>query len=95
MTIPITDHHPATKTNNSIELNGLDFSHYGGCPYCKNRAVVKCSQCQRLTCEGNVKKFLFISFWKCAWCPNSGPISGTFNCVKATDQHMKKASWTR
>lgn len=40
------------------------------CPYCGNKDLVKCSSCGRFTCSRG------IGIFKCAYCKNTGIVSG-------------------
>ena len=90
-----TETFPATETsliNISTPRNFRtgSFKHYVGCPFCKSLGVVKCGQCQEITCEGAVRKRLWSYLWQCLWCYHNGKLTGnTFNSLRGESDAKK------
>ena len=54
------------------------------CPICGNKDIVRCGKCHRITCyDGS-------GYFKCAYCGNSGKVSGTIQEVHIHDSGIKK-----
>lgn len=59
--------------------NGLDTSLTYHCPICGNKDIVRCNTCHHITCYDGTGKF------QCAYCGNSGTVSGTMQSVEVYD----------
>ena len=53
---------------NESPSNREDFN---GCPYCKSKALIYCSNCHQLNCYNSEEYFT------CAWCGQGGTVSNT------------------
>lgn len=56
--------------------SGLVAGRTYHCPICGNKDIVRCGKCHRITCYDGKGKF------KCAYCGNSGQVSGTMQSVE-------------
>lgn len=63
----------APNKHNS-DVNGEFFSGNLKCPNCGNTNFIKCNVCGELTCAKSNQ-----SYFTCAVCANSGPVSGTIS----------------
>lgn len=54
------------------------------CPICGNRDIVRCGKCHSITCYDGSGTF------KCAYCGNSGRVSGVMEQVPIRDNTFKK-----
>lgn len=77
--VPVT--HRYASSSQSKGLKKIDLSNglvTGGtyhCPVCGNKDIVRCGKCHRITCYDGKGSF------KCAYCGNSGQVSGTMQSV--------------
>lgn len=55
--------------------NGLIAGRTYHCPVCGNKDIVRCGKCHRITCYDGKGRF------KCAYCGNSGQVSGTIQSI--------------
>lgn len=55
--------------------NGLIAGRTYHCPICGNKYIVRCGKCHRITCYDGKGRF------KCAYCENSGQVSGTIQSI--------------
>lgn len=55
--------------------NGLIAGRTYHCPVCGNKDIVRCGKCHRITCYDGKDRF------KCAYCGNSGQVSGTIQSI--------------
>lgn len=64
--------------------NGLHVGRTYHCPVCGNKDIVRCGKCRRITCyDGN-------GYFTCAYCGNSGKVSGTMDSIEAYDNSGMK-----
>ncbi len=64
------------KGMKAIDLsNGLFVGSTYHCPVCGNKDIVRCGKCHRITCYNGKGSF------KCAYCGNSGQVSGVMQSV--------------
>ena len=59
--------------------NGLHIGRTYHCPVCGNKDIVRCGKCRRITCYDGKGHFT------CAYCGNSGKVSGTMDSIEAYD----------
>lgn len=59
--------------------NGLHVGRTYHCPVCGNKDIVRCGKCRRITCYDGKGHFT------CAYCGNSGKVSGTMDSIDAYD----------
>lgn len=65
-----------SKGLKTIDLsNGLVTGKTYHCPVCGNKDIVRCGKCHRITCYDGKGTF------RCAFCGNSGQVSGTMQSV--------------
>lgn len=64
---------------------GLYASRTYHCPVCGNKDIVRCGICLRITCYDGSGSF------KCAYCGNSGKVSGTMDRVQVYDRSKPKS----
>lgn len=57
--------------------NGLYVGRTYHCPVCGNKDIVRCGKCRRITCYDGKGHFT------CAYCGNSGNVSGTMDSIDA------------
>lgn len=57
--------------------NGIHIGRIYHCPVCGNKDIVRCGKCRRITCYDGKGNFT------CAYCGNSGKVSGTMNSIDA------------
>ena len=55
--------------------NGLIAGRTYHCPICGNKDIVRCGKCHHITCYDGKGRF------KCAYCGNSGQVSGTIQSI--------------
>lgn len=68
-----------------IELSsGLYVGRTYHCPVCENKDIVRCGKCRRITCYDGKGHFT------CAYCGNSGKVSGTMDSIEAYDNSGMK-----
>ncbi len=63
--------------NNIVGSFSID-SAYPGCPHCELSSFVKCSKCQKVSCEGEQG-----NAHTCTWCGNQAQISGYIESLSA------------
>ena len=70
---PISAKNAAREGYGSAMLSGrvVTEASYPGCPYCGGAGWVLCGRCGKLTCASGS-----IEWFTCAWCGNSGAVSG-------------------
>ena len=69
-----SSHNKGFKT---IDLsNGLFAGRTYHCPVCGNKDIVRCGKCHRISCYDGKGTF------RCAFCGNSGKVSGTIQSVE-------------
>lgn len=66
--------------------NGLHVGRTYHCPVCGNKDIVRCGKCKRITCYDGKGTFT------CAYCGNSGKVSGTMDSIEAYDSSGMKQS---
>ena len=66
--------------------NGLQVGRTYHCPVCGNKDIVRCGKCRRITCYDGKGHFT------CAYCGNSGKVSGTMDSIEAYDSSGMKQS---
>lgn len=66
--------------------NGLHVGRTYHCPVCGNKDIVRCGKCKRITCYDGKGTFT------CAYCGNSGKVSGTIDSIEAYDSSDMKQS---
>lgn len=64
--------------------NGLHVGRTYHCPVCGNKDIVRCGKCRRITCYDGKGHFT------CAYCGNSGKVSGTMDSIDAYDNSGMK-----
>ena len=69
--------------------NGLHVGRTYHCPVCGNKDIVRCGKCKRITCYDGKGTFT------CAYCGNSGKVSGTMDSIEAHDSSGMKQSGTK
>ena len=68
-----------------IELpRGIHVGRTYHCPVCGNKNIVRCGKCRRITCYDGKGHFT------CAYCGNSGKVSGTMDSIEAYDNSGMK-----
>lgn len=79
-TSSVPNHCASTEKSNVLKTlnlsNGLAAGRTYHCPICGNKDIVRCGKCHRITCYNGKGKF------KCAYCGNSGQVSGTIQSVE-------------
>ena len=74
------DHYGSSVQSSRLRTLDLSDGLVAGrtyhCPICGNKAIVRCGKCHRITCYNGKGKF------KCAYCGNSGKVSGTIQSIK-------------
>lgn len=76
----------SSKGMKVIDLsNGLDTSRTYHCPICGNKSIVRCGRCHHITCYDRSGHFT------CAYCGNSGQVSGTMKQIKVYDSSGMKS----
>ena len=69
----------------TIDLSaGLVTGRTYHCPICGNKDIVRCGKCHRITCYDGSGTF------KCAFCGNSGQVSGTMKSIDVYDSSGMK-----
>lgn len=66
--------------------NGLHVGRTYHCPVCGNKDIVRCGKCKHITCYDGKGTFT------CAYCGNSGKVSGTMESIEAYDSSGMKQS---
>ena len=64
--------------------NGLHVGRTYHCPICGNKDIVRCGKCRHITCYDGKGHFT------CAYCGNSGKVSGTMDSIDAYDNSGMK-----
>lgn len=64
--------------------NGLHVGRVYHCPVCGNKDIVRCGKCRRISCYDGK------GYFTCAYCGNSGKVSGTMDSVEAYDSSGMK-----
>ena len=64
--------------------NGLHVGRTYHCSICGNKDIVRCGKCRRITCYDGKGHFT------CAYCGNSGKVSGTMDSIGAYDNSGMK-----
>ena len=64
--------------------NGLHVGRTYHCPVCGNKDIVRCGKCRRITCYDGK------GYFTCAYCGNSGKVSGTMDSIDAYDNSGMK-----
>lgn len=64
--------------------NGLYVGRTYHCPVCGNKDIVRCGKCKRITCYDGK------GYFTCAYCGNSGKVSGTMDSIDAYDNSGMK-----
>lgn len=64
--------------------NGLYAGRTYHCPVCGNKDIVRCGKCRRITCYDGKGHFT------CAYCGNSGKVSGTMDSIDVYDNSGMK-----
>lgn len=74
------NHYASTSRSSGLKTldlsNGLVTGKTYHCPVCGSKDIVRCGKCHRITCYDGKGKF------KCAYCGNSGSVSGTMQSVE-------------
>lgn len=74
------------KVMKTIDLsNGLDTGRTYHCPICGNKSIVRCGRCHHITCYDRSGHFI------CAYCGNSGQVSGTMKRIEVYDSSGMKS----
>lgn len=66
--------------------NGLYVGRTYHCPVCGNKDIVRCGKCKRITCYDGKGTFT------CAYCGNSGKVSGTIDSIEVYNSSGMKQS---
>jgi len=75
---------PKTNIKSIAVEGGIYTEKTYRCPICGNKDIVRCGKCHNITCYDGSGSFT------CAYCGNSGRVSGVMDQVPIRDNSLKK-----